>query len=101
MSYILAGESRKKEKPADINVTVFLLPERVAVGTRVKEKNMRDGNGRELVVWHSSACTLFRKITEKLKKKLKNNYLVLKRMLKDKYKMNSSVSEYIMHYYLS
>lgn len=68
VSYILAGESRKKEKPADINVTVFLLPERVAIGTRVKEKIMRDGNGRELVVWHSSACTLFRKITEKLKK---------------------------------
>lgn len=42
VSYILGGESRKKEKPADINVTVFLLPGRVAVGARVKEQIMRE-----------------------------------------------------------
>lgn len=42
VSYILGGESRKKEKLADINVTVFLLPERVAVGARVKEQIMRE-----------------------------------------------------------
>lgn len=40
MSYGLVGESRKRKRPADINVTVFLLPERVAIGARVKEQIM-------------------------------------------------------------
>lgn len=41
VSYILKGEEKKKEKPTGINVTLLLLPGRMAIGTNLKEEIMR------------------------------------------------------------